>query len=71
MTGPFPPPALGITPAVLLAWPRIEEGYMVEAAPTLDGPWSLAEATPFLQDGQHSVSVPARDGNRYFRLRKP
>lgn len=71
MTGPFPPPALGIRPAVLLAWPGIEEGYVVEAAPTPDGPWSLAGATPFVQDGQHSVSVPAGDGNRFFRLRKP
>lgn len=71
VTGPFPPPILGITPAVLLAWPGIEEGYVVEAAPTVDGPWSLVAATPFVEDGQHRVSVPANDETRFFRLRKP
>lgn len=71
VTGPFPPPVLAITPAVLLGWPGFEEGYVVEAAPTLDGPWGLAKGTPFMQDGQHSVSVPASDGGRFFRLRKP
>lgn len=71
VTGPFPPPFLGITPAVLLTWAGIEEGYVVEAAPTLNGPWTLAEATPFMQDGQQSLSVPAGEGSRFFRLRKP
>lgn len=71
VTGSFPPPALAITPAVLLGWPGIEEGYVVEAAPTLDGPWGLAQATPFVQDGQHRVSLPASDGIRFFRLQKP
>lgn len=70
-TGPFPPPVLDITSAVLLAWPGTEEGYVVDAAPTLDGPWSPTEATPFVQDGQHRVSVPANSGSRFFRLRKP
>jgi len=68
---PFPPPVLDIAPAVLLTWSRFEEDYSVDTAPVLDGPWSPYEAEILVQDGRHSLTVPANSENRFFRLRKP
>jgi hypothetical protein len=63
------PPALAIAPAVLLSWPGDEEGWTVESAPAVDGPWSPVIATPFLQGGRHSIAVPTEGERRFFRLR--
>lgn len=65
---PFPPPTLAITPAVLLSWPGEDDGWTVESAAALDGPWSPVTATPFMQGGQHSVAVPTDAERRFFRL---
>ncbi len=69
LTCPFPPPALAITPAVLLSWPGNEDGWTVEFAAAVDGPWTPLEATPFLQGGQHNMAVPTDAERRFFRLR--
>jgi hypothetical protein len=63
------PPALAITPAVLLSWPGDEDGWTVESAPTVDGPWAPLLATPFLQGGRHSMAVLTDAERRFFRLR--
>ena len=65
-TCPFAPPVLNI-----LSWPGIEEGFVVEAAATPNGPWSTLDATPVLQNGQNSVVVEAVTNQQFFRLAKP
>jgi len=68
---PFPPPALAIAPAVLLAWPGEEVGWTVETAISVIGPWAASDATPFMQYGRHSLAVPSDGEHRFFRLRSP
>ncbi|HEY5912073.1 MAG TPA: right-handed parallel beta-helix repeat-containing protein [Verrucomicrobiae bacterium] len=69
LTCPFPAPALAITPAVLLSWPIDEDGWTVESAPAVDGPWTPLIATPFVQGDRKSVAVPTDAQRRFFRLR--
>ncbi len=66
---PFPSPSLAIAPAVLLSWPGEDDGWTVESATSVDGPWAASDATPFLQYGRHSVAVPTDGERRVFRLR--
>lgn len=63
------PPALAIAPAVLLSWPGDEDGWTVESAAAVDGPWAPLIATPFLQGGRYSMAVPTDIEHRFFRLR--
>ncbi len=63
------PPALAIAPAVLLSWPGDEDGWTVESAAAVDGPWTPLIATPFLERGRYSVAVPTDVEHRFFRLR--
>jgi hypothetical protein len=63
------PPALAIAPAVLLSWPGDEDGWTMESAPGVDGPWTPLIATPFLQGGRHSMALPTGGEQRFFRLR--
>jgi len=71
LTCPFPDPVLNIAKSVLLSWPEIEEGFVVEWAPTPGGPWTNVAATYFLQDGSHAVSVPTDGEQQFYRLVKP
>jgi nitrous oxidase accessory protein NosD len=66
---PFPPPPLAIAPAVLLSWPGEDDGWAVESATSVDGPWAASDATPFTQYGRHSIAVPTDGAHRFFRLR--
>jgi hypothetical protein len=68
---PFPEPVLDIASAVLLCWPEFEDGYVVETAPTPDGPWTPSDATPFLEAGQTCIAVATTGEQQYFRLRQP
>jgi len=65
-----PSPILDIR-AVQLSWPFSYTGYSVEAAPAADGPWSALDATPFQQDEENRVVVPAETDQQFFRLAKP
>lgn len=65
---PIPPP-LAIAPAVLLSWPSEDDGWTVETATSMNGPWAASDATPFTQYGRHSIAVPTDDEHRFFRLR--
>jgi nitrous oxidase accessory protein NosD len=69
MLCPFPPPALAIAPAVLLSWPLEDDGWTVESATSVDGPWAASDATPFMQYGRHSIALPTDGAGRIFRLR--
>jgi hypothetical protein len=68
---PFPEPVLDIASAVLLCWPEFEEAYVVEIAPTPDGPWTPSDATPFLEAGQTCIAVATTGEQQFFRLRQP
>jgi hypothetical protein len=69
LTCPFARPSLAIAPAALLAWPGDEEGWAVESAVNVDGPWTASDATPFKQYGRNSIAVPTEGEGRFFRLR--
>lgn len=64
-------PSLTITPALILTWPIAAEGYLLESAPSVDGPWTVVEATPSVEGDRTQVTVPAADAMRLFRLRTP
>lgn len=61
-------PVLFIKPAVLVTWPGEDQGWTVESAPSASGPWFPVDATPFLQQGRHSIAVPAEREYQFFRL---
>jgi hypothetical protein len=65
------PPALAIAPAVLVSWPGEEDGWIIESATSVDGPWTASDATPFMQHGRHSIAVPTDGAHRFFRLQEP
>jgi hypothetical protein len=62
-------PPLTIAPAVLVSWPLEENGWTVESATNVVGPWMPSAATPFTQLGRHSIAVPTDGAQRFFRLR--
>ncbi|MGE3313148.1 MAG: nitrous oxide reductase family maturation protein NosD [Limisphaerales bacterium] len=62
-------PLLVIRSASLISWPGEEGVWTVESAPSVDGPWTALDATPFLQHGAYNVAVPNEDARRFFRLR--
>lgn len=68
---PFPDPELVSERAVILTWPWYYESHRLERAPSLDGPWSVVDATPVVRDGKTWVAVPATSGAGLFRLRNP
>ena len=68
---PFPNPVLDIASAVLVCWPEVEEGFSVETAPTMDGPWTPSESSHFLENGSQCVAVPTSSDQQFFRLVKP
>jgi hypothetical protein len=65
-----PPPIIEIR-AVQLSWPYSYNGFSVQTAPAVNGPWSPLDATPSLEDGQNTVAMPAASDQQYFRLVKP
>lgn len=71
---PQPPesaPALTIESAVIVSWPTITEGWYLESAAVINGPWQTLGAKPVLADGRNSLAVRTTEAGRYFRLRKP
>ncbi|MCB1125444.1 MAG: right-handed parallel beta-helix repeat-containing protein [Verrucomicrobiae bacterium] len=71
LTCPWPDPELDITSAVNLSWPGMDEGFVVESALSVDGPWARVPATPVLRDGRNAVSVATDGAGQYFRLVQP
>lgn len=66
-----PDPTLNINQSVLLSWPYNVQGYSLQTAPAMNGPWTNSDATVFQQDGENSVAVPANSDQQFFRLTKP
>ena len=64
-------PTLTIESAVIISWPIDAEGYILEAAANVDGPWNLVEAEPEMDGDQTTVVVKATQEMQWFRLRMP
>ena len=73
-------PQLAIVSTVTLSMPIVTEGYVLEEAPTVDGPWTPVSAAPTVEtlSGGHSaaqtgnkvLTQPTTEGMKYYRLRK-
>lgn len=68
---PFPDPTLEIAPAVILAWPAYTEGWNLESAPTVNGPWTAVAATFTVETDQNTVGVKTGGAQQFFRLHQP
>jgi len=63
---------LNIEKAVRLSWPALATAFAVEAAPTVNGPWTLLTEPIIQRDGLNYVTVPApaSEAMSVFRLQK-
>jgi uncharacterized repeat protein (TIGR01451 family) len=67
---------LGITPSgnnVLLHWPAVAEGFVLESTPdlTASNSWTTATNIPATVGGLNVVTNPISTGHYFFRLRNP
>lgn len=64
-------PQLTIQNAVVLSWPLTQGQFVVEGAPSVDGPWEpVPEPWSRTTAAQNEVCILAVDGMRFFRLRQ-
>lgn len=73
-------PQLAIARTVTLSLPMITDGYVLEEAPSVDGPWTAVAAAPTVetltgghsaaQTGNKVLTQPTTEGMKYYRLRK-
>jgi hypothetical protein len=69
---PFPEPELGIVKSVRLSWPGYyDEDFVLEGAPSAEGPWNPLGAEISIENGSHTTYVPAEVSNQFFRLTAP
>lgn len=65
-------PALEIAATVNLTMPLVSPGYILEAAPSPDGPWEPVTPPPGVIHGsEQTLTLPAASTMQVFRLRKP
>jgi hypothetical protein len=63
-------PELAIQNAVVLSWPVTQGQFVLESAPSVNGPWGpVADPWWRTNAGQHQVSILAPDSLKLFRLR--
>ncbi|HMO64139.1 MAG TPA: all3515 family Zur-repressed PEP-CTERM protein, partial [Verrucomicrobiota bacterium] len=65
-------PMLDIASTVTLGMPLATDGYVLESAPTPDGPWTAVEgAQPREQDNaRKTLSLPVGPHHQFFRMRR-
>ena len=68
---PFRDPSLEIAPAAILSWPAYAEGWNLESAPTVNGPWTTFTATVTVESDQNTTAVKTGSQQQFFRLHKP
>jgi hypothetical protein len=75
--GPTPllPPTVSISRSagnVVLGWPGILPGFVVEGTTVLNPPasWSTVTAAPPIASGNFQVTIPTTNTARFFRLRQ-
>lgn len=65
-------PVMTIAPAINLNLPLVTAGYVLEGAPSIEGPWNPVTLPQGIHSGdRQTVALPATDNRRVFRLRKP
>jgi len=69
VVGTLPSPVLDVDRAVLLSWPATATGYVLESAPSLQGPWSAVDASLSQTNGTISGAVKTTAVAQFFRLR--
>jgi hypothetical protein len=70
------PPSLEVglakSGALVLRWPMLPPGFLLEATANLTSPnWSLLSASPVATNGWNTVELPPTARQRFYRLRKP
>lgn len=64
-------PALDIASTVTLGMPLATDGYVLESAPTADGPWTAVGTAPREQDNaRKTLSLPVGPQHQFFRMRR-
>jgi hypothetical protein len=63
---PFPPPSLTIAPGVVLTWPAVETGYLVECATNAAGPWNSLGIAPTVIGNEATVAVRTTAAAKFF-----
>ncbi len=71
LTCPFPDPTLEIASAVFLSWPSYADGWILESALSVQGPWTPMHAIPAVQNDRYTFFVKSDVQPRFFRLRAP
>jgi hypothetical protein len=67
--GEPPSPTIGVSTAgVQVAWPSPSTGYVLQSAPSPNGPWILDPAPVTTVAGKKVATVNATESTRYFRL---
>ncbi|MBE7501656.1 MAG: hypothetical protein HS113_15400 [Verrucomicrobiales bacterium] len=57
---------------VTVSWPASEQGWQLQEKPGLDHPsWNDVTAATEELEGRKRAALPASEGNRFYRLRKP
>jgi hypothetical protein len=67
-------PTLEIAPTesgVGLSWQAGYEGWQVQQALDLTGPWVLTPGAPFVFNAKYWQSIPLQNTRQFFRLYKP
>ena len=73
-------PQLSIEQTITLTMPTITEGYVLEEATTIEGPWTVVADSPTVetisgghsgsQTGKKLLTQPGNLSSRFYRLRK-
>lgn len=65
------PPRLRLEDGNSLSWPAAAEGFEMQTASSVSGPWNVAEETPETQGNRVSVLLEGTDGVKFYRLHQP
>ncbi|MBE7504157.1 MAG: PEP-CTERM sorting domain-containing protein [Verrucomicrobiales bacterium] len=75
-----PEPELTVAKTVTVMMPAITDGYVLEEAPTVEGPWTAVTTAPTIetltgghsaaQTGNKFITQPGEPGSKFYRLRK-
>src|SRR5262249_54934912 len=63
---PWPPPTLSVAAAILLSWPAVDIGYVVECATNAAGPWTLLGTAPIIVQDEFIVTAKASGPAKFF-----
>lgn len=65
------PPTLKIEPAIILSWPEAADGYALEGASDINGPWVGIAAEVRVLGEESTVALKANMQAQFYRLARP